>query len=387
VLFISSFHLFPGTRFGGSKRLYYLARAWERSAELSLICMDGCREWTASNAAAREFRDLLFVPGAERPGPLERLMRPTVDRRGFLEAHRSEITAFLAGKRFDAIVLAYPWALSYLGGYLKTDGIPVAYMEDDLVFEQFRKESLASFNPVKRFWKGFRYRQTLAFYRPLMAGLSRFIGISPQEAEVMRAHFPGLDARVVQYGIPMEEFPRLPPRGSGRTLGFIGNYAHPPNEDALAWLADSLVTAIRAQSPGVRFILAGKGLPSWVRERFAADAAVEFREDVPELRDFYADIDLFINPIRTGRGMRTKLIEAAAFGRPILTTALGGEGLECFEMSIAENDEAMALACARFWNDAGTADRVARNRKAAEERFSLDTVAGDFMSMLRKDAV
>jgi glycosyltransferase involved in cell wall biosynthesis len=382
LLFISSLHLFPGTRFGGSKRLYYLARAWEHSADLSLICMDGSREWSESMSGSKAFKDFLFVPGFQVPGVLERLTRPTVDRRTFLEPHRREIADFLRGKRFDAIVLAYPWSLSYLRGHLDTAGIPVAYMEDDLVFEQFRKASLASYHPVKRFWKWFRYRQTLGFYRPLMSRIASFIGISRQEGEVMRSHFPGLDVRVVQYGIPMDEYPILPPPRSTRTLGFIGNYGHPPNEDALLWLADSLAPAIRARSSGVRFILAGKGLPAWARERFGADGSVELREDVEALRDFYSDIDIFINPIRTGRGMRTKLIEAAAFGRPIITTALGAEGLECFEMSMAEDDAAMAEAAALLWDDPGSADRVARNRKVAEARFSLETVAADFLSML-----
>jgi glycosyltransferase involved in cell wall biosynthesis len=385
LLYISSFYLFPETRFGGSKRLYYFARAWEKTAQLSLICMDANREWSGQGAPATEFRDFLMVPGCKVPGLTGRITRPPADRREALEEHGDRIRAFLRGKEFDAIILAFPWALSYLGGYigLSGKGMPIAYLEDDLFFEQFRMESRAGSNPLKRAWKYFRYRQTLAYYRPLMEWVTRFIGISAQEADLVRKHFPRTDARVVQYGIPMEEYPELPPPKTGKAIGFIGNYAHPPNRDALEWLTGSLAAAIRAECPDVRFILAGKGIPASAKEKFAPGSFVEFREDVADLRDFYSDIQIFINPIVSGRGMRTKLIEAAAFGRPILTTSLGGEGLECLEMSIADDEKSMVNACARFYEeDAGGPSRVARNRRIVAERFSLEKVAGDFLSML-----
>lgn len=379
VLFISSFYLFPETRYGGSKRLYYFAREWARKTELSLICMDASREWSAEDSAPAEFKEFLMVPGSDYPGLAERILRPPADRRAFLEPHRAEIRAFLEGKRFDAIVLAYPWALSYINGFLRDAQAPITYLEDDLFFEQFRKEARALRNPVKKLWKRYRFRQTLAYYHPIMARISRFIGISTQEAGVMRKHFPRLETHIIQYGIPIEEFPMLPIPKAGRVIGFLGNYGHPPNLDALAWLLETLAPAIRARSPGIRFLISGKGIPDSAR-RVAGDG-IEFRENVSDLRSFYADIHLFLNPIRTGRGMRTKLIEAAAFGRPIVTTTLGAEGLDCLSMTIADDSEAIAEACSRFWSDAGTAEAVARNRDAVVGRFSLEMVGRDFLSL------
>jgi glycosyltransferase involved in cell wall biosynthesis len=382
LLFISSFYLFPETRFGGSKRLYYFAREWARSSELSVICMDACREWTPGAATPVEFKDFLMVPGADYPGYAERLLRTPADRRTVLEPHAEKIRAFLEGKRFDAIVLAYPWALSYLSGFLKEAGAPITYLEDDLLFEQFRKEARAPGNLIRRGWKRFRFMQTLAYYRPLMQRISRFIGISGQEAAVMQSQFPFLETGIIQYGIPMDDFPLLPSPAPGKVIGFLGNYGHPPNLDALAWLLETLAPAIRARSPEIRFLIAGKGIPDWAHSAAAADVGIEVRENVADLRTFYADIHVFLNPIRTGRGMRTKVIEAAAFGRPVISTTLGGEGMEYLQLEIADDAESLIDACVRFRSGSGASATAARNRAAVADRFSLEKVGGDFLSLV-----
>lgn len=381
LLFISSFYLFPGTRFGGSKRLYYFAREWERTADLTLICMDACREWEPGASPRADFREFLMLPGAKSPDIRGRLMKSPADRREALRERQDEILAFLRGKRFDAILLAFPWALSFMGTYLDTADTPITYLEDDLYFEQFRKAA-ASGSPVKRFLKSYRFRQTLGYYRMLMPRMARYIGISPQETEVMARHFPGLRTHVVQYGIPLAEFPLLELPRNEKVIGFIGNYNHPPNLDSLNWLSETLMEAIRSRSPGARFILAGKGIPATIRERHKGDARVEFRENVEDLASFYSEIGLFLNPIRTGRGLRTKVIEAAAYGRPIVTTALGAEGLEKLEMEIEGGDAAIAAACARIWESSASRGRILRNRQAVETWFSLEKTASDLLSLL-----
>jgi len=387
LLFISSFYLFKDTRFGGTKRLYYFAKEWEKKAELSLICMDGCREWQDGTAGQKEFRDFMMVPETAEPGFMERIFRAPSDRRLSLERRREAIRAFLKGRKFDAILLAFPWSLSFLGTILDGTEGPIFFLEDDLVMEQFRMAAETSVNPVRRALKGFRYRQTLAYYRPRMARVKRYIGITRQEVDVMASEFPGLKTGCVSYGIPLEEFPLLPPPAQSHAIGFIGNYGHLPNLDALEWLRDAIIPAVRAKLPEARFLIAGRGMPAAIKADLGREPEVEILENVAGLETFYARITLFLNAVRTGRGLRTKVIEAAAFGRPIVSTSLGVEGLEDLECLIADDAEAMADACARMLgNDGAKAvdldKSVARNRRTVEERYSLEKVAGDFLAMM-----
>ena len=51
------------------------------------------------------------------------------------------------------------------------------------------------------------------------------------------------------------------------------------------------------------------------------------RGRVDELRPWYDATDAVVVPVFEGSGTRLKLVEAAAHGRPIITTALGAQGL------------------------------------------------------------
>lgn len=383
LLFISSFYLFKDTRFGGTKRLYYFAKEWEKRTRMTLICMDGCLEWIPAGGDSREFTDFLMVPESEAPGWGDRLFKAPADRGTFLAARMELIRAHLRGKEFDAVLLAFPWALSFLDEALKGCAAPVFYLEDDLLLERFGSRSDRPESLLLRIRKGIRLRQTLAFYRPRLARLRGFIGISPQETAVMQKAFPGLGCSVVRYGLPLPEFPLLASPAGDPVFGFIGNYGHSPNLDALTWLFDEVIPAVSARCPRARFVIAGKGIPAWAAGRRAENASIELREDVPDLRGFYADISVFLNPIRTGKGLRTKLIEAAAFGRPIVSTALGAEGLADLEMGIAEDAPSFAAQAARIAEGTAGRDAALRNRRTVETAYALETVAADFLALMK----
>ncbi len=55
---------------------------------------------------------------------------------------------------------------------------------------------------------------------------------------------------------------------------------------------------------------------------------VELLGFVPDLVAEYARSHVFVCPIRSGSGTRVKLLEAAAYARPIVSTRLGAEGID-----------------------------------------------------------
>jgi len=52
---------------------------------------------------------------------------------------------------------------------------------------------------------------------------------------------------------------------------------------------------------------------------------------VPDIAQFYADMDLVVSPVTMGTGINVKTVQAMAFGMPLLTTAWGAKGIESGE--------------------------------------------------------
>jgi glycosyltransferase involved in cell wall biosynthesis len=59
-------------------------------------------------------------------------------------------------------------------------------------------------------------------------------------------------------------------------------------------------------------------------------------------------------PILSGGGTRVKIIEAAAYGRPIVSTRIGAEGIEMQDgngIFLQDDSKSFAEACIRLLND------------------------------------
>lgn len=121
------------------------------------------------------------------------------------------------------------------------------------------------------------------------------------------------------------EVGRLPLRRPGPEeplrLLFVGTGTFQPNEHGLAWFIDEVVPRLRER---LSFLLDVVGQPP-ERPRHAPEVVYHGR--VERLSPFYEGAHIAVVPVRFGGGSRLKTVEAMAFGVPLVSTKLGGEGL------------------------------------------------------------
>lgn len=381
ILFVSSFALFRGTRFGGSKRLYYLAKEMQRLGDLRLICLDGAGELDGRDPPDG-IPGALYLHGIPAAHPKGGFRLP-FDMGKELVGRREEIVRFLGGRTFDGLFLAYPQSLGFLELGLQDRCRKVVYSDDDLVLEKYRKAVAKASGLWRLIGRRLRYRQALRYMGRKFRQTTSLVAISPEEASILESHFPDKPVHVLRYGLDLEEYPLQPPPADPLTLGYIGNYHHGPNQDALEYFLDQLLPYLRAQEPALKAVVAGKGIPAALRSRHEGQGHVVYLENVEHLEEFYGTIGIFVNPIVSGRGMRTKLIECAAFGRPIVSTPLGAEGTEGLQVTRASDGPGFlsairALASVQYYRD-----MVAGNRAAVEREYSIGSVFQQVRGLLQ----
>lgn len=112
----------------------------------------------------------------------------------------------------------------------------------------------------------------------------------------------------------------------GRTLLFVGSFGYQPNLDGMIWFIDRMWPLVTAARPATRLRIIGRDLPNQLLN-LHGQHNIEALGAVDDLTPAYATATLAIAPLRAGGGTRIKLIEAAAFGVPIVSTSLGARGL------------------------------------------------------------
>jgi glycosyltransferase involved in cell wall biosynthesis len=106
---------------------------------------------------------------------------------------------------------------------------------------------------------------------------------------------------------------------------FVGGFRHPPNVDAAVWLIDEILPLIRSHRSAVNLTIVGADPPERVRSRASESVTVTGRVD--RVEPFVASAAVVVAPVRSGGGMRLKVLQAMALGRPVVTTSRGAAGI------------------------------------------------------------
>jgi glycosyltransferase involved in cell wall biosynthesis len=201
------------------------------------------------------------------------------------------------------------------------------------------------------------------------------VGIhSPVEKAIIEKELPGIRVEVIPLPIS-ETAPTDTPFAARDGLFFVGG-THPPNADALAYFIKEIMPLLRARMPDISFTVAGqvnRGVLNGLDM-----TGVEFAGFVPDLRPLYDQARVFVAPLRYGAGIKGKILEAMNYGLPVVTTAVGAEGIGLNSgenVMIADTAEAFAEAVLELYEDEAAWNRLCRGgRRHVEEHFSQDAL-------------
>src|SRR3989339_432433 len=384
ILVISSLLLFKETRYGGAKRLYSFVYDLSRFADVHTICLDASGEAPDFEKSGECLQNFLFLPQCHPPLPAPyKFFYSPIDFQQLVRKNRLSIDRFLNNRPFDAVLLAYPLALSFLCIPQIQAINRAVYLEDDLILETLRNTASGQRSIVLKFLKKIRYWQTFRFYRKALKHITAWIAISSQEQEIIKSYFPAATVSVLKYGVDLEEYPLLPLSPAAKRIGFIGNFLHAPNADAMHHFLGAIFPFLAESMPDLELIIGGKNIPDAIRNHNPSKGKIECIEDFPDIADFYRSITVFVNPIVSRRGLRTKLIEAAAFGRPIISTPLGAEGLEDLMILKAESKKEYRDHLNALFTDQILAESIRmRNRRQIENVYTGSALAKRLFSIL-----
>jgi GT2 family glycosyltransferase len=207
--------------------------------------------------------------------------------------------------------------------------------------------------------------------------------VSAYEAELLRREDPALRVAVVP--LIHRTRARVPPFEARRDLLFLAGFRHPPNEDAVVHLATAILPRVRRELPEVRLRVAGSNIPPAV-ERLASEA-IEVVGHVAEVEPVFDACRVFAAPIRYGAGLKGKVTHSLACGLPVVTTAIGAEGLHLVDGEhalIADQPEAFAARVVELYRDPALWTRLsARGRSHVETHFGHAAVKAALDATLR----
>ncbi|WP_232820891.1 glycosyltransferase [Dyella sp. C11] len=200
--------------------------------------------------------------------------------------------------------------------------------------------------------------------------------VSPHEQALLAAELP--HAKVELLSNIHEVFGCHRPYLGRRDLVFIGGYGHPPNVDAIRWIAAEILPALRAHLKDIQVHVVGD-IPEAARNELSSPGLV-FHGRVPDLAPIMERTLASIAPLRFGAGVKGKINMAMSHGLPVVATGTAVEGMQLkpgVDVLVAEDPAAFTEAVVRLGSDEALWTTLSRNSLHNVDRHFSPRAAAD----------
>lgn len=329
ILLVSPRQCWPALT-GAKLREYYLARGIGAHADLTHVSF---RENgpPMSSANLPFCRRILSVPRAAAYSPMK-VVRGVLGRWPLpilnysSDQMRETLTALLREQHFDLVHLEG----IHMAGYsdlFHERGIPAAFNWHNIESELMYRYSRNNRSLLHKAYARTTAARLAEIERTMLREAWGHIVCSERECAQLQQIAPQARIAVVANGVEISSNAEHgKPLSERNRVVFVGSMNYHANVEAACLFTREVWPMVRDRFPGWHLTLVGSN-PAQAVQELAAEKNVEVTGTVPDVRPYYDEAIAAIVPLRTGGGTRLKILEAMAAGVPVISTALGAEGL------------------------------------------------------------
>ncbi len=285
---------------------------------------------------------------------------------------------------FRLIQLEYTQMACYAYPVLR---IPTILTKHEIDFAACARRAQLEKGVLRRLRWFYNYLQVLDREVRLLRQVDAAVCMTRPDAEKLGKYCTDVPLHVINTGVDLEYFARLPALAESPRLVFVGAFQHLPNVDAMLHFCRSVFPRIRSAFPDAETMVVGSNPPPPVLA-LVEMPGVQVTGTVPDIRPYMASSAVYIVPLRLGVGIRGKILEAWGMGLPVVATPVACSGLlveHGRNVLVADTDEKFAECVIRLLRDPGLRRQLGdQGRQTAEAYYGWDAVAGALLDLYRK---
>jgi sugar transferase (PEP-CTERM/EpsH1 system associated) len=344
---------------GAKLRNYHLARVLSQKASVTLLAFTDAEQ---SLAELENFYERVIAVPRDRGYTLSKTIRGALGRTPLpvlnytTDSMKRALERALSEQEFDVVQVESIHLMTYLKIIRAAKHPPLVICDwHNIESELMSRYSEREPNILKRAYAGKTARLMSEFERHAMHEFDAHMAVSQRDAERLRDLNGEARVFVVENGVETAYYSN--DRMAAATAGsdasahdkrnrivFVGSMDYHANVDGAVSFARDVWPSLHARHSELIFTIVGRDPRPEVRA-LATYPGVEVTGTIDDVRPFYREALAAVVPLKVGGGSRLKILEAMATGVPVVSTALGAEGLDVHDdadILIANSNEQLA---------------------------------------------
>lgn len=184
---------------------------------------------------------------------------------------------------------------------------------------------------------------------------------------------------VVPIAVDTQQLQPIKRKPASKNIVTLGTLHYPPNADGIRWFFNEVFPLVRQSVPDVTLTIIGKNPPQdflELAERYPD--VIKVTGYVPELAPYLEQSALMVVPVRAGGGMRVRILEAFAYGMPVVTTTIGLEGIKAeldTDILVADTATDFSIKVTELLENTSLREKLSVNgRRLAEKKYDWQVV-------------
>ncbi len=321
---------------GGSIGMYFMINGLlDAGHELKILAANTNKSWVDPNHLPKSFQErtnIELVPVNLSINPVTAFFnlfsRKSLHITRFkTKALENQLIRILKNETFDIVQLEYLSMACYLDTIRKYSRAKVVLRAHNVEYLIWERIAQNCKNPLKKSYLKHLCRTLKRFEIQTYRQVDGIACITPVDEMIIKSHAPKTPLVVIPFGIQPDKIPERPAAlPENPTLFHLGSMNWQPNLEGISWFLKAVWPDFSKRNPAVILHLAGREIPAWLTQSSFLNVVVD--GEVPDAWAYMQSHHIMVVPLLSGSGIRVKIIEGMAIGKPIITTSIGAEGIQ-----------------------------------------------------------
>lgn len=319
---------------GGTIGIYNYTRGYaEAGQEVTLLALDGNKHNTDRQAAMQElsqYAKVTIVP-IDTDIKVNQALKNLFSNRSYnVERFYDRgfellIEKTLKEEQFDVIQVEGTFAAPYTDIILKYKNKALTVLrQHNVEFQIWDRLANNETNPLKKWYLRLLAQRLKQFESAHLNPYDLIVPVTADDGRIFRDLGCKSEIFDAPAGIDTHRW-KPSPTSSNLRCYHLGSLEWLPNQEAMEWFLRDIWPILHQKFPNITFSLAGKNMPEKFKMlQIPGVTVVPFVEDATV---YLEDKGINIVPLKSGSGIRLKILEAMSAGKIVISTTIGAQGI------------------------------------------------------------